>query len=218
MKITNTTKTPRIPDHAIRRMASFCCRELGMRIGELRQLTIRNRSDGETSGRCWLRTGDIVCSVGMILSDMPRDGAVKAPGWPGLYHQTDTRALRLRCVKLLDVLAHEIAHRYTYLQGAARGPRNRRPGRCERSTQWHADLIVRAFQASPDDLLEQWLREPQRPERAAARAAADPRRLRAAKDAELLKQWERQMRLASTKVSKYKRKVARARREGLLDD
>lgn len=218
MKLQNTTKTPRIPDYAIRRMTSFCCRVLGMRVGEISELMVRNRSDGETSGRCWLRTGRIVVSVGMILTDCPGGGAVRDPDWPELYRRTDPKALRHRCVKLLGVLAHEVAHRYTYLQGAARGPRNGHPGCCEKNTQWHADVIMRAFRDPGRDLLTEWLAEPAKPEPVAAKPKKDQRRVRAQKDAELLKTWERKLALARTKVSKYKRKVSRARRDGLLDE
>lgn len=213
MKLTNTTTTPTIPDHAIRRMTSYCCRVLGIPAREITDLTIRNRSDGSTSGRCWLRTGRIVCSVGYILSERESDGAVRCPDDPGLYRHTDDWHLRLRMDKLLGVLAHEVAHRATYLQGTAKGPRNGHAGCSEKDTQWHANIIMRAFWRDRDSLLDRWLQEPKRPERAAARAAKDPRQQRAEKDAELLKTWQRKLALAKTKVAKYKRKVARAKRE-----
>lgn len=214
MKLKNTTDDPKIPDRTIRLMTSYCCRILGMPADKVTDLTVRNRSDGDTSGRCWLRTGRIVVSVGYVLGDKPGPARVPAKDWWGGFRCVGHAALERRVEKLLRVLAHEVAHRFCYLTGTAKGPRNRRPGECEKTTQWHANLVMAAYEKNKQALLDYWLRQP------AERVVADKpdkRRVRAQKDAQLLRTWERKKALASTKVTKYKRKVARAKREGLLD-
>lgn len=61
MKLKNTTD---YPDHLLRRLVSWCCRELGLPVRELRSATFRNRGAG-SSGRCYVESGDIVVSVPM---------------------------------------------------------------------------------------------------------------------------------------------------------
>jgi hypothetical protein len=73
-----------------------------------------------------------------------------------------------------------------------------------------------AFRESRDTLLAEWLREkPQRPAKAKP-SIVDRRAERAAK---LLSRWERRLKMAKTKVTKYRRKVnyygaVAARRQG----
>ena len=212
MKLTNTTHTPEIPDYTLRRMTAFCCRVLEIKTSTIKELVIRNKSDGGTSGRCWLSQGRIVCSVGFVLGDKPREGSKRDPDSSDIYRQADERALRTRVMRLLSVLAHEVAHRATYLQGTAKGPRNGRPGNCERQTQWHANLVVAEFNRHRE-LIDDWIKPPAKPERAPAK---DPAKARAQADLKLLKTWERKKALAATKVAKYNRKVRRAIDKGLL--
>ena len=230
VKIKNTTKEPNLPDYAVRRAISWVCGQLDLKVGEVKSLELRNRQDGNSSGRIWTRTGEIVISVGYALvHDEQRLREYAEAGVP-LYksscwwHTVDggdgtrrvggTPGVRMRFGILMGTLAHEIAHRALYVQKAGKGPRNGRYGSDEKVTQWHADKVVAVWKAQRKELLDAWLEPPKA--RAAAKPAKDRRVSRAETDAELLKTWERKLALAKTKVGKYKAKVSRARREGLL--
>jgi hypothetical protein len=133
---------------------------------------------------------------------------------PGVYRICGEPGLRRRLHAMMGTLAHEIAHRYLYLEGAGKD-RAGRPGCNERTTQWHANQVMAAYAAAKSELLTAWIAPPKAPEKP-ERVPADPRRSRARRDAELLHDWQRKFRLAGTKVAKYKRRVEHATRAGLL--
>lgn len=229
LPIRNTTKEPHIPDHAIRRAISWACRQLGMPESKLSSVTVVNRSDGMTSGRCWLGHGRIHLSIGYVLCDDPVQlYRYEQEGVPTHKHAAawgrDDRTRRVggeygvrrRLDRAMNVIFHEVAHRYLYLEGKGT-TRTGRHGGSERSTEWHERELMRAYEARREVTLDQFLAPP-RQAAVAARAGIDPRVKRARRDAELLKQWQRKAALAKTKLAQYRQRVARHRRAGLLDD
>jgi len=221
MRIVNTTANPTIPDYAVRRAASFICRQLNLPVRRIRQIRIANRLDGGTSGRCWIASGRLHISVGIVTSSNPdnpeyADGVRPAGerfAWGDDVRQIrGPAALRMRTRKMFGVLAHEIAHRSLYLAGAGKN-RAGAAGCCEASTQWHANVAIRAFEADADALLSGWLTPPARVARAAERAAATSAvDRRDARDRELLAVWERKLKTAKTKVRKYADRIKRRER------
>jgi hypothetical protein len=112
------------------------------------------------------------------------------------------------------ILAHELEHARCYAVARnweERARLNHEPR--VRAVDWRALL---AFRESRETLLAEWLREkPQRP----AKPKQSVVDRRAARAAELLAAWERRLKMAKTKVGKYRRKVnyygaVAARRQG----
>jgi hypothetical protein len=112
------------------------------------------------------------------------------------------------------ILAHELEHARCYAVARSweeRARLNHEPR--VRAVDWRALL---AFRESRETLLADWLREkPQRP----AKPKPSVVDRRAARAAELLVAWERRLKMARTKVGKYRRKVnyygaVAARRQG----
>lgn len=221
MELINHTKQPELPDYAIRRAVSWMCRELGMKTGGVTRLRLTNRSDGHTSGHCYTRNGRIHLSVAYYVQatasipDGEQTWTSNGP-WDGddIRRRGGEHGVRHRFYLMLHTLAHEISHRYLFLQGAGKN-RSGRAGGNEQHTEWHAREIMQVFNRDRTGNLDAILQPPK--PRAEARLAKDPRQLRAEKDAELLRTWERKRALAQTKVTKYKARVRRAKKAGLFD-
>jgi len=211
MEIVNTTDYPKIPDYVVRRMVGWICRELEIRVRHVRTFRLRNRNDGFNSGRCWMWRGEILVSVGRVIVTQPGPGTMKSRErkWGrGKHWWVDAEGLRRRVRNAVWVFAHELAHLKLYLE------QTNKNGRCERGTDWFAKRVKTTFESNADALLDQWLAEPKR--RAAASSPVDPDAQRAAADAALLKQWERKQKTANTKVKKYRARVRKWTKRGLL--
>jgi hypothetical protein len=107
------------------------------------------------------------------------------------------------------ILAHELEHARCF--AIARNQTERKRLNFEprvRATDWRTLL---AFRESRETLLADWLREkPQRQTRPKKSVVEQ----RAARAEELLADWERRLKLAKTKVSKYRRKVKYYQKRG----
>jgi hypothetical protein len=186
MKLKNSTSWP---DHFIRRMAAWCCRQSGLPVRELRHAEFRNRKRSY-SGHAWM-SGRIVCSIGRLgFPTQPdtRDGM-----------QGEILADRLEC--LVAITAHEIEHICQYRENRSRALKNRR--RSEPATRAHEIRVLRLFRANRESLIAEWSATPKQRET----IKRTRQEINDAKARKMLAAWERKLKLAKTKVAAYRRKV-----------
>lgn len=214
MKFTNTTS---YGNRFLRRMLSFCCRELGFPIKLLRGANFCNRTYGTgVNGRAWLDEFRILIRIGPN-THYPRD-------------RIGHRGVDLHYVDQLSAIVYVTGHEIQHLVNVQKGindllvaNRDMEP-HCVRMGK----KCLLAFEANRECLLADWNRIP---ERMAASAPAievfndatheiidEPSDLpaitqslvarRAAKVVSDLARWERKLKLAKTKVKKLKRKAA----------
>lgn len=175
MKLINTTD---YSDTFLRRMVSWCCKELGLPVRRVWSVKFRNKSCG-MSGHCAIETGRIVCSV--------------SKGYP--------------IDSLVDLVAHELAHRLLHLH-RVRTRVSRRwgtvsSGGSEHQAQWHANRVVEAFRIAQDALVAEWSAEPEKPVKSALSVQERRQQAVLAK----LSAWQRKLKTARTKVAKYQKQA-----------
>lgn len=154
MKIKNSTD---YPDHFLRRLVSWCCRQLDIPVRSITKATFRNRMESY-SGHCKVSSGEIVVSIRRPWDypihvfnrplnrvwaekyDDPVSIATNAGGGVMVGERADmlekAESLRLndpenRLLTLVKITAHEIAHRMNYLEESRTrgvGTRGLRPG------------------------------------------------------------------------------------------
>lgn len=178
------------PNYFLRRMLSFCCKELGMPVRAIRDVAFRNsRSSWGGSASYW--RGRITVCVGRA-EHFPARGYRHGNG-----HQ-NTIADRTEC--LVWVTAHEAAH---CLQNGTK-TRAQGGGGSEIATEWHAKPVLEKFRAMRDALLAEWNEAPALAIKGPALTLTERRRAKAIAD---LAKWERKLKLAKTKVKKLKTRV-----------
>lgn len=194
MKLTTTLDG--FPEHFLRRMVSWCCRQIDFPIAKVRQAQFRNRSRGY-SGRAW-HSMRIHVAVG---------SAVWFPTSGHLYPGRKSEAYRApkiqdRTEAVVAITAHELTHLQDYDSEKDRigNPAfTRGPG--ERRTMYNERRVLELFRQSREALVAEWSQAPtEKPavplvERRAAKALAD------------LERWQRKLKLAQTKVRKLKTRV-----------
>jgi hypothetical protein len=147
MTIINTTDWP---DPFLKRMVSWCCKELGISPKEVKQYKLRNKSDGFTSGHCYSYCGWICVSLGIVNF---RDGTSLKSG--PVYRRKTIR-------DLVSVTAHEVAHRMSHVERIP-SRKSRRYNRVldyggsERQTCWHERKLLASFLADRDELYRKWM-------------------------------------------------------------
>jgi hypothetical protein len=228
MKLQNTTD---YPDRMLRRIVSFCAREIGVSPKIVRRATFRNRGRGRHwSGHAY--AGRIVVSIGTAAATWPHKWSHCKSYTPA----TGEEFVVDRVEALIGVTAHEIGHVADYRRG-------RYTGRgAEARVDAGARFVVRKFRERRDELLAAWNAAPAATEPAdaepeiriaaiaaapeapaadepaedlhAARqrrtlAAAGRRAGKLAKARADLTRWERKLKLAKTKATKYGRLVKR---------
>jgi hypothetical protein len=143
MKIKNTTD---FPDHVLRRLVAWCCRQLSIPVRSIPEAVFRNRGQG-TSGHCAVARGRIVVSIERPrtyeLREIPRplrerEARFADPVKLVLYercragsYQINEREVLVpaaalmranepqrRFDELVRVTAHEVAHRMNWLEGS----------------------------------------------------------------------------------------------------
>lgn len=187
MKLKNTTD---FADHLLRRMVSWCCRQVGYKPSRIRAAQFRNKS-GAYSGHAY-HSRRIVASIGPDkLFPLPPDSR------PGM----DNESFADRTEALVAITAHEIAHLLQYETG--RITRLKANGLTERDARRQEVACLRAFRNSRELLLTDWSHEPA--EKAKPVASVQDRR--AAKAQAALDRWQRKAKLAATKVRQYRRQV-----------
>ena len=213
MKIT--TNHPGYSATVVRRAARWAAKQIGMEAKVLRTLTVevgyrKSRSGLGWGG--WYRHGQRLVQV-LLCRDRAADEYPTS-----MAHNSEERSagrdVRDEWELFVAILAHELEHARAF--AIARDHTERRRLNSEprvRAIDWRALL---AFRESRDTLLAEWLREkPQRP----AKPKPSVVDRRAARAAQLLAAWERRLKMAKTKVGKYRRKVnyygaVAARRQG----
>lgn len=190
MKIHNTTTWP---TEFLRRMASWCCREVEYPSTGLRVRFGNSRS--QYSGLAYIGRNRIGVRVSKDHARFP---------CPTLRHYTGAQELIAdRVEALVHVTAHEIAH----LEAHRRRSKSRRGGGgggSEQLTDQVAFTVLRKFRRHRGEL-EAWWREPAAEKPAKPRTTAQERRAQVA--AMRLAEWTRRAKLAATRVKKYKRQV-----------
>jgi hypothetical protein len=179
MNLTNTTK---LPNHFLRRMTAWCREQVGLAAEHLVQVDFRNKSYG-ICGQAWWEGRVMVRFSELYTTDEDKN--------PDFYW-------------IVFVLAHEIQHVKNYRDGSHRQLVK------DRDLEPHCDRIGRSvagkFRDTQEALVAEWSAEPVRS--AAKSIPRDPVVERATKAATDLARWEKKLKLAKTKVKKYKARVA----------
>jgi len=189
VRLINTTS---YPDYFLRRMISWCCKEIGYPIRQLQEAKFSRRTDGRTSGRAWWPSNRIHVSAGGTFADWQKS---KRRAW---YGEASAEAQERRRINaLVHVTAHEIIHlwlHWTELKWKAQ----------ERKTEWHAKRVKEKFLANREALLAAWRKEPKRRPKKSPPTLQERRAVYAQKK---LAEWTRKHKLAATKIKQYKAKV-----------
>jgi alkyl hydroperoxide reductase subunit AhpF len=186
MKIKNSTDWP---VHFLRRMAGWCCRQVGLPASKLRQAEFRNRTTRSYSGHAYYG-GRVVCSIGP---------AHRFPLAPDTRDGMAGEIIADRVEALVAITAHEVEHIHQFRTGKM----NKIAGRVEAHTRAVEVRVLRAFRAARETLLAEWSVEPVRIEK----PKASIKERRASKAADDLARWQRKLKLAQTKVRKLKVRV-----------
>lgn len=193
MKLKNSTDWS---DHMLRRMVSWCCKELEMPVRMVTSAQFRQRQVKRFSGHAYHHNGR-----GRIVVSVAPDGFYpwtddgRSQGIIGIVR---TMSDKTEC--LINITAHELRHVAAELDNERT---RRRPecGSSERLTEMAAQKILETFRSNRESLLAEWnqpliQREQKlRPDRVV---------LKLAQTQEMLNQWNRRLKLAQTKCRKYK--------------
>lgn len=200
MKIV--TKHPGYQARVVRRAARWAAKQIGLDGKVLRTLAVevgyrRGRSNGWGG---WYHHADRRIQV--LLPKIGSDKYYPASMANNSAERQAGREANDEFELFVAILAHELEHARCYAIATNwedRARLNHEPR--VRAVDWRALL---AFREARETLLADWLRErPQRPAKPKP-SIVDHRAERAAK---LLAAWERRLKVAKTKVSKYRRKV-----------
>lgn len=211
-------------DSFLRNVVRWCCRQMGMPISKVRTIEFRNKAFGY-SGHCHVATGDIVCSLARFgkwrMGKCKEEACVeRVQGADEFMTSVQYRATteadmprlqaewqRQRVKFLVDVVAHELAHRFLYLEGClsrkSRRYRTVSRGGSEHQTEWTRKRVTDVFDANVEALVAEWNRLPTRLIK--TKPTVQERRQKAVLDA--LERWRRKLKLAQTKVRTYQRKA-----------
>lgn len=189
MKLANSTEWP---DYFLRRLVSWCCKELGLPSSKVRRAQFRNRTISAYSGHAYTSMR-FVASVGPA-GRFPLNPDNR-PGMKGTV-------IADRLEALVAITAHELAHLCQYAE--RRAPGLRRTRRIERVTRREEVRVLSAFREQRDSLLAEWSAAPAtRP----AKPQASIQEKRAVKAQADLDRWQRKLKLAQTKIRKLKYRV-----------
>lgn len=230
MKLVNTLDG--FSNKFLRRMVSWCCKEIGMPVRLMRKATFRNRNTRAYSGLGGSR--EIIASVGR-----DKHFPLKPDNRPGMQGEI----IADRVEALVAITAHELYHVAAQSVSQHR-QRTRGKGRwcnsSERRTRFEEVRVLRLFRQQREELLAAWngagaAGEEQEPMAMVAGGAPPVRHIefdepvavaagpsqeakraerlavlkekRAAKAAAMLATWQRRHKAAANKVRKYKQRV-----------
>lgn len=223
MKLINTTD---YPDYFLRRMVSWCCKEIGLPV----RYVIEARfgvSRSQRGGRAYLwkrkigvRVGKGKCEIYELPKYKPGPFADKVRGKVGIRcgssgilvnsDEAEFKLAEMQAKKdetnllwLVSTTAHELVHLWLYRQGS-RTRRGGGGGGSEQQTCWHEKQVMKKFEARRSELLAAW---GQRPVTRPTKPKQSIQEKRAVAAQKKLAQWQRKVKLAQTKVRKYKQKV-----------
>jgi len=229
VKLINSTD---YPDYFLRRMVSWCCREIGLPVRYVQEAAFRkggrwhSRRTG-ASGHAYLGSHRIVVTHGCTephFVDYHQRNVTHINKTYGtncrdpvniggrvVEREQATALLRQERIKLaeyvldslLGTTAHELVHLWLYRQ-RSQTRRGGGQGGSEQQTVWHEKRVMEKFEARRDELLAAWGQEPaKRP----VKAKPSLREKRASAAQKKLAEWMRKQKLATTKVKQYKAKV-----------
>lgn len=194
MKIQNTTD---FSETFLRRMIAWCRKESEIPAKAIRLATFRNarrsqhRRSGFVSYSGWAdggrQTGKIRVSIGPDFAFPTKDFTAFGVLHPGYNNRVEA---------LVAITAHELQHLAQFRRGLV-------SGNLEPECVWAETRVLKAFRANCLQLFAQWNETPD----VKAKPAASIVEKRAAKAAAALAQWQRKLKLAQTKVRKYKQRV-----------
>lgn len=193
MKRTTIKNTSHWPDHFIRRMLRWCTAQVEVPGGPLKRATFRKRSRGEWSGHAYCG-GRIVVSIGPVPSPVLWSGYKRAcrPA-----DGSDYLIIADQLEALIAVTAHELGHIAHFRRGHyGRGSEDLADAR--------ARYVLRMFREQRAALEAEWSAPPAAKP---ARPKPSPQEQRAAAALAAVQRWERKLRLAKTKLAKYRRRV-----------
>lgn len=193
MRLKNTTN---FPDCMLRRMVSWCCKELGLPVRRVMSAEFRQRRVQRFSGLAYRRR--IIVSVAPDSFFPWTDNGIS----PGLIRSGIVRTLADRTECLVNITAHELRHLVAYVD-VERTRRRTTPGSSERYTERDAQVVLNAFRANREALLTEWNVTPIRE----AKPKPTRQQQNEAKAREALARWERKAKLAKTKVAAYRKLV-----------
>jgi hypothetical protein len=204
MKIA--AKHPTYPRHAVRRATLWAAKQIGLESKHRQPLTIevgyRRNIRGHGSWGGWYKHAERLVQVLLPRGPM---------GYPtymahGKAERVQGRDAHDEWELFVAILAHELEHARAY--AVARNWEERARLNHEGRVRAVDHRVLLLFREARDTLIAEWTQpvaeftpvEPLKP----TPSAVDRRAERAAK---LLAQWERRLKMAQTKVKKYRRKV-----------
>ncbi len=199
MKLKNSTSWS---DAFLRRMVSWCCKQLKMPLRAVYSAEFRQRRKNRFSGHAYYNGGK-----GRFVASIAPDGFYpwtdngKSPGIIGIARTLNDR---LEC--LINITAHELRHIQADVDNEkSRGSAKRLGwnGSSERVTEIDAQKVLATFRENRDALLAEWNRLPV----GVAKAKPTIQEQRFAKVQAALDRWQRKAKLAATKIKKYKRQA-----------
>lgn len=183
----------------LRRMLSWCCKQVGVPVRQLHKAEFGNRTDCAYSGRgTWKR---ILVRIGPA-SCYP----VKPHLYPGRTDEAFMSPLiEDRVEGLIAVTAHELTHaREHYRMKKQPAIRALRAWGSERQTMFEERRVLELFKQNREALLAEWSAEPSQRE-TQQRTLQEKRAEKVQKD---LSRWTRKLKLAQTKIRKLKQRAS----------
>jgi len=197
MKIITTH--PEFPSHMVRRAVAWIAGEIGLRRRQRLTIKVGYRQRAKAGWQGWYRNVPRSVEV-WIGRDQTFPVAVDHNREEAGRTADDVIELFVR------VLAHELEHARAY-QTASRGSTTGRRLNSEPRVRAIDYRVLQAFRQRREELLAEWTAAPAatpRPTRVQPTAVER----RAHRAGQLLAAWERRLRLAKTRVTKYRRRVA----------
>ena len=191
MKLENTTN---VPNYYLRRMISWICKQLEVPVRQVRYAKFGNRSHLSYSGHAW--STYILCNTDPRLDKFPAGRKRSGEGPMDRKHA------------LVCIAAHEICHLATLYREARGQKKTRRGGKSrggsEAVVRREETRIAELFERNRNTLTELWSTPPKKLQADRRKSAVQQREERAAAN---LARWERKLKLAKTKVAKYRKTV-----------
>ena len=182
MKLCNSTD---FPDYVLRRLTSWCCKQIELSVRSVKHAQFRNASKYAYAGGAW--------GMRRFLTRIGPDSFFPANGsYAGvemIFHD--------RIEALVGVTAHELYHLKQEREGLRRS-------RLERDADRAANQVLDVFRKQREDLLGEWMKAPKSRPKLKHKSVVE-RRAEAAFAKQAL--WQRKLKLAQTKLKKYKQKT-----------
>lgn len=194
MELKNTSC---LPDHFVRAMIRWCCKQVGFPYKDISQVAFYTRNTQQLGSACLgSRHIRINVPIWKLVGKGEASRFVPMPfGEIMELFRSGNPTIQCKLYEIVETMAHEIAHLYVYRNfGTA----------SEQEADAQGVLIRDDFSEDADALLAAWSKEPARRESKPKPTAAERREQG---NRELLSKWERKLKAAQNKVKKYRAKV-----------